>query len=124
MYTLYIWLPVPLIAIMLFAVIASQISRLYHDVILLTEVLPIYVLFVLITPFIAYALALFPLDIPAGRALTFSMSTRNSLAVLPLAFTLPAQPAPLVVAVIITQTIIELFAEIIYIRIIPTWLVT
>lgn len=52
------------------------------------------------------------------------MSTRNSLAVLPFAFTLPAQPAPLVVAVIITQTIIELFAEIIYIRIIPTWLVT
>lgn len=41
-----------------FAVIASQISRLYYDVILLTEVLPIYVLFVLITPFIAYALAL------------------------------------------------------------------
>lgn len=104
---------------------ASQISRLYHDVILLTEVLPIYESFLLITPLIAYALAhLFALDILAGRALTFSMSTRNSLAVLPLAFTLPAQPAPLVVAVIITQTIIELLAEIIYIHIIPTWLVT
>lgn len=52
------------------------------------------------------------------------MSTRNSLVVLPLAFALPAQFTPLVAAVIITQTIIELLAETIYIRIIPTRLVT
>lgn len=61
----------------------------------------------------------FKLDIRSGRALIFSGSTRNPLVVLPLALSLPNQLNTLVAAIIVTQTIIEIIGEIIYIRIVP-----
>jgi ACR3 family arsenite transporter len=49
---------------------------------------------------------------------SFSAATRNSLVVLPLAFAVPGG-VPMLPAVIVTQTIIELVSELLYVRWIP-----
>ncbi|MCH7323029.1 arsenic resistance protein [Solibacillus sp. MA9] len=114
------WLPVPFMGLVLIVVVASQIGKLYSDFEIIVRVIPIYILFLIITPlvsrFIAHA---FNLDKGAGRALIFSTGTRNSLVVLPLALALPKPWATLASAVIVTQTIVELIGEIIYIKVIP-----
>lgn len=58
------------------------------------------------------------LDVSSGRALVFSTGTRNSLVVLPLALAVPEQGA-LVAAVVVTQTLVELAGELVYIRMVP-----
>ena len=60
---------------------------------------------------------MFRLEVRAGRSIAFS-ATRNSLVVLPLAFAVPGG-VPLLPAIIVTQTIIELISELIYVRLIP-----
>ena len=60
----------------------------------------------------------FRLDAATGRALAFSAATRNSLVVLPLAFAVPSA-MPLLPAVIVTQTLIELVSELIYVQLMP-----
>ena len=52
------------------------------------------------------------------RAVAFSAATRNSLVILPLAFAVPGG-VPLVPAVVVTQTMIELVSELVYVRWIP-----
>ncbi|RFB15277.1 arsenic resistance protein [Bacillus sp. HNG] len=115
------WLPVPFMALVLIVVVASQIGKVYSDFALIVRVIPIYILFLIITPlvsrFIAFA---FKLDSGAGRALIFSTGTRNSLVVLPLALALPNSWGTLAAAVVVTQTIVELVGELFYIRVIPT----
>lgn len=107
-------------ALVLIVVVASQIGRIYSDWELILRVIPIYVLFLIITPFISRFIAyIFKLDIGAGRTLIFSTGTRNSLVVLPLALALLESWATLASAVIVTQTIVELIRELIYIRVIP-----
>lgn len=114
------WLPVPFMAIVLFVVIASQIGRVYEDLSVIIAVIPIYVLFHIMTLFISRATsAFFRIGPEDGRALIFSAGTRNSLVVLPLALTLPEEMATIAAAVIVTQTVIELIAELVYIRIVP-----
>ncbi|MNW51918.1 Sodium Bile acid symporter family protein [compost metagenome] len=117
------WLPLPFMAIVLFVVIASQIGRVYEDFSIIVAVIPIYALFHLITPFISRAIAsLFQIGPNDGRALIFSSGTRNSLVVLPLALTLPEEMAAIAASVIVTQTVIELFAELVYIRFVPKFI--
>jgi len=60
---------------------------------------------------------MFRLDAPAGRAMAFSTGTRNSLVVLPLALAVPGA-IPILPAVIVTQTLVELLGELAYIRLI------
>ena len=55
------------------------------------------------------------------RAITFSMGTRNSLVVLPLASILPEPLSTQVAVVIILQTVTELFGEVLYIKLVPKW---
>lgn len=117
------WLPVPFMALVLFIVIASQIGRVYEDFSVIIAVIPIYVLFHLITPFISrWISSLFQIGPKDGRALIFSTGTRNSLVVLPLALTLPDEMATIAAAVIVTQTVIELIAELVYICLVPNWI--
>ncbi|WP_438349354.1 arsenic resistance protein [Paenibacillus sp. FA6] len=114
------WLPVPFMALTLIVVVASQIEKVYTDFNVVVRVVPIYVLFLIIMPAISRLIAmLFRLDIGAGRALIFSSGTRNSLVMLPLALALPDDWATIAAAVIVTQTIVELIGELIYIRLIP-----
>jgi arsenite transporter len=114
------WLPVPFMALTLFVVISSQIGKLSTYIDLIIKVIPIYIAFMIIMPIISrYIAKWFKLDIGSGRALIFSGSTRNSLVVLPLALALPDNLSTSVAAIIVTQTIVELAGELIYIRLVP-----
>lgn len=81
--------------------------------------LPIYVAFHVVIPIVAWPVSkAVGLPPQAGRAIAFSAATRNSLVVLPLALAVPGA-IPLLPAVIVTQTLIELLASLIYIRVMP-----
>ncbi|MBK1439881.1 arsenic resistance protein [Parapedobacter sp. ISTM3] len=114
------WLPVPFMALTFFVVIVSQISALRNNPEPIFMVLPIYVTFALCAPAIGMLSAkMFNVDFFGARAVAFSTSTRNSLVVLPLAFSFPAPDNQLIAAVIIIQTIVEVLFELIYIKVIP-----
>lgn len=114
------WLPVPAMALVLFVVLASHITAVVRDINLLLPVIPIYVTFVLLAPLMGIGAArLFALPAVTARAVTFSASTRNSLVVLPLALALPEDVRGLAATVVILQTLIELVAELAYVRLIP-----
>ncbi|NMI05109.1 arsenic resistance protein [Paenibacillus sp. SZ31] len=114
------WLPVPMMALALLVVVASQIGKVYNDIAIIVNVIPIYVAFMIIMPWISRIIARqFRLNTGAGRALIFSSATRNSLVVLPLALALPPEWATIAAAVIVTQTMVELAGELIYIRLVP-----
>jgi len=114
------WLPVPFMALTFFVVIASQITILYHNPSPIIAVVPIYLVFGTIAPFIGKLSArIFKVETTGARAVAFSTSTRNSLVVLPLALALPAPENQLVAVVIVTQTIVEIVFELIYIKVMP-----
>ena len=109
-----------MMALALVVVVASQIGKVYHDLTTIMNVIPIYIAFLIIMPWISRIIAtLFQLDTGAGRALIFSAATRNSLVVLPLALSLPPEWATIAAAVIVTQTMVELAGELLYIRLVP-----
>ncbi|WP_431036084.1 arsenic resistance protein [Pseudomonas yamanorum] len=114
------WLPVPAMALVLMVVIGSQITALVRDIGLLAPVIPVYIGFLLLAPLMgALASRMFKLLATTARAVTFSASTRNSLVVLPLALALPEDIRGLAAAAVITQTLVELVGELLYIRLIP-----
>jgi len=103
----------------LLLVVASQIGRIDEYLPVVAQVVPIYIAFMAIMPFLARLTAYaFRLETQAGRALVFSAGTRNSLVVLPLALALP-DGWILASVVIVTQTLVELVGELIYIRLVP-----
>lgn len=112
-------LMVPLMMITLTVVIASQIRGVGQQIGALLGVVPLYIAFVVIMVPLGIGVGkLARLDVRTTRALTFSGVTRNSLVVLPLALSLPASLslAPLVV---VTQTLVELIAMVILVRLVP-----
>lgn len=114
------WLPVPAMAMVLVAVIGSQIAAVARQLEVLAPLLPVYAMFMLLAPALgAFSARLFRLAAPAARAVAFSSSTRNSLVVLPLALALPEPIRGLAAAAVITQTLVELVGELIYLRTIP-----
>ena len=113
------WGPVLLMALTLFLVIGAEVPRIGNALGDVLGVVPVYIAYVVAAPVVGWAIAhLFRLDAEAGRALVFSASTRNSLVVLPLAIAAPFDGG-LVAAVVVTQTLVELLAELAYIRIVP-----
>ncbi|MGD9665047.1 MAG: hypothetical protein AB7U34_07575, partial [Novosphingobium sp.] len=81
-------------------------------------VIPFYILFAMIAPLIGWGVGrLFRLDPAAARAVAFSAGTRNSLVVLPLALAVPGA-IPVLPAIIVTQTLVELISELVYVRLI------
>lgn len=117
------WLPVPFMALTLFVVITSQMTVLVANPSPILTVLPLYLIFHLIAPFAGkLASTIFHLKSITSITVSFSTSTRNSLVVLPLALALPAPNNHIVAAVIVTQTLVELVAELIYIKAIPFWI--
>ncbi len=112
-------LPVPATAFVLFIVLASVMPQigLAQNAALLAA--PIYVAFAIIAPIVGKIAATFMrLDGASVRAVSFSASYRNSLVILPLAFAVPGG-TPLLPAVILTQTIVELCFLPLYVRLIP-----
>ncbi|WP_442514363.1 arsenic resistance protein [Pseudomonas promysalinigenes] len=114
------WMPVPAMALVLVAVVASQIALVLRDFDQLLPVIPVYISFMLLAPLLGLASArLLRLPVAQARSVTFSAATRNSLVVLPLALALPEGLGGLAAAAVITQTLVELVSELIYVRIIP-----
>lgn len=112
-------LPVPATAIVLFVVVAAVVPELKPAIDKALSVVPIYIGFAILAPLIGWRMArLFRLDAPAGRAVAFSAATRNSLVVLPLGLAIPGA-VPVLPAIIVTQTLIELLSELVYVRLIP-----
>ncbi|HRC07804.1 MAG TPA: hypothetical protein PLV41_06285, partial [Miltoncostaeales bacterium] len=110
---------VPLMMATLAVVVGSQIAAVGSQVAALARVIPIYIAFVVIAVVIGkLAGRVARLEVPATRAVMFSVATRNSLVALPLALALPPQfsIAPLAV---VTQTLIELVAMVVLVRVIP-----
>lgn len=110
---------VPLIMLTLAVVIASQVRAVRDQLADLLPAAALFVAFVVVMTLVGIVVVRrADLDPAAGRAITFSGVTRNSLVVLPLALALPADfsLAPIVV---VTQTLIELVAMLVLVRIVP-----
>jgi arsenite transporter len=116
------WLPVPFMALTLLVVVASQLPKIGDSLGQVARVAPVYAAFLVVMAMVGMVTArAFGLGTKEGRALLFTGATRNSLVVLPLALALP--PAfDLTPAVVVAQTLVELAGLLIYVRVVPTWL--
>jgi len=112
-------MPVPATALVLFLVFAAVVPQLGLAVDGALRVVPIYVAYAVAAPVVGWFVGrLAGLDAPGARATAFSSATRNSLVVLPLAFAVPGA-VPLLPAVIVAQTVVELVASLVYMRVMP-----
>ncbi|WP_106225912.1 arsenic resistance protein [Legionella pneumophila] len=112
-------LPVPATALVLFLVVAAVAPTIGGAVDEVIKVLPVYIIFAIIAPVIGWLFSrMFNLSVSASRSIAFSISTRNSLVVLPLVFAVP-DAIPVLPAVVITQTLVELMSELVYVRLFP-----
>lgn len=117
------WLPVPMMGVTLFVVIASQLPRVQDSIDQIAAVVPVYMAFLIIMPLLGrLAAGLLGMDVGESRALVFTSVTRNSLVILPLALALPSGYA-LAPAVVVTQTLVELSGMVVLTRVVPGWLV-
>lgn len=109
--------PVPATAAVLAVVVAAVTPELGLAGNAAWRVAPVYLTFAVLAPIVGWVCA-GTLRLPPGQKLAaaFSASTRNSLVVLPLGLAIPGA-IPIVPAVIVTQTLIELMAELIYVKI-------
>ncbi|MEH0875901.1 arsenic resistance protein [Pectobacterium cacticida] len=113
------YLPVPATALVLFIVVAAIIPQLRTTWEWVLLAVPFYILFALLAPCLGWLTGrVFGVDSASGRAVAFSASTRNSLVILPLALAIPGA-LPLLPAVIVCQTLVELLSELVYIRVLP-----
>lgn len=114
-------LPVPATALVLAIVVMAVSPQLGRATAQVLQVLPVYLVFALLAPALGWWLArLARLPAAAARAVAFSTATRNSLVVLPLALAVPGA-MPLLPAVIVAQTLVELLAELVYIGVVARW---
>lgn len=114
-------LPVPATALVLFVVVAAVLPKLGPASEAALRVLPVYIAFAIAAPLLGWWLARrFGLGAAAGRAVAFSSGTRNSLVVLPLALAVPGA-VPVLPAIIVAQTLVELLGELVYVRRIARW---
>ncbi|MFT0849947.1 arsenic resistance protein [Achromobacter sp. F4_2707] len=112
-------LPVPATALVLFIVVAAVVPQSGAAIEAAVRVLPLYAVFAAVAPFLGWGVARFVgLPPAAGRAVAFSSATRNSLVVLPLALAVPGG-LPVLPAIVVTQTMVELVASVLYMRWIP-----
>lgn len=113
------WFPVPLLAVVVFIIAATQVRLVMDSIHILGRLSLIYVAFLIVAGFMALWLArLFGLPVLQGRVLAFSLGTRNSFVVLPLALALPPSFELAVVAVVY-QSLVELLGMAAYLWWVP-----
>ena len=114
-----IYLPVPLLALAVFIIAASQVNSVLGLSYVLWQVVFIFIGFLVIAGLLGKTLgSLFKLPPASARPLAFSFGTRNSFVMLPIALTLPNGWQAAVV-VIVFQSLVELFGMIALIRWVP-----
>jgi len=112
-------LSVPATALVPVVVVAAVLPQVGPAIGSALNVVPIYIAFAVLAPLLGWLVGrLFGMEAPIGRAIAFSAATRNSLVVLPLAFSVPGA-IPVLPAVIVTQTLVELLGELAYVRWMP-----
>lgn len=113
--------PVAATAVVLFIVILAVLPQLGSAINAVWRVLPIYVVYAILAPIIGWWVAQrAKLDSASSRSITFSAATRNSLVVLPLALAVPGA-IPVLPAIIVAQTLVELISELVYVRVVAKW---
>ncbi len=112
-------LPVPLLAIVLLLISISQVSQISTTGRFLWILVILFPMYLLAAALVGKGLsALFRLPTRTGRTVIFSLGTRNSFVVLPLALSLP-EVWSAAVTVIVVQSLVELFGMMIYLRWVP-----
>ncbi len=113
------WGPVPLLAVVVCLIAAAQVGTVRQGLHVLPLVVPVFAVFLVAAALVAKALARW-LALPAtqGRTLAFSLGTRNSFVVLPLALALPAGWEATAV-VIVVQSLVELLGMAAYLWWVP-----
>jgi arsenite transporter len=113
------WLPVPLLALVVFLIAGTQVNVVIGALAFMPVVVPIFVIFLLLAALIAWILARWlRLSIDQGRTLAFSLGTRNSFVILPFALALPVG-WEVVAVIIVVQSLVELFGMVFYLWWIP-----
>lgn len=113
------WFPVPLLALVVFLISASQVQAVAESLPVLPQVAGVFISFLVLALIAGLALArVFDLPARSGRALVFSLGTRNSFVVLPLALAL-TQEWRLAIVVIVFQSLIELLGVLVYLKAVP-----
>lgn len=116
-------LPVPLLALVVFIIAASQVNSLNGLYQVMAQVVLIFIGFLVFAGWLGKLLGkLFRLPAASARTLAFSFGTRNSFVMLPIALTLPDAWQTAVV-VIVFQSLVELFGMIVYLRWVPNTLI-
>ncbi|RAT14841.1 arsenic resistance protein [Lonsdalea populi] len=111
--------PVPATALVLAVITAFVVPQLTQSRGTALAVLPVYLLFSALAPLAGWGVArLLKLNAAEGRGVVFSAATRNSLVILPLALAVPGA-LPLMPVVVVSQTLVELIAELIYVHWVP-----
>ncbi len=110
---------VPLVMLVLTLVVASQIDAIRERLFDLGAAIGVFALYAAVMTVVALAVARAArLGSRDSRAVVFSGVTRNSLVVLPLVLALPA-PLDLAPLVVVSQTLVELVAMVILVRLAP-----
>ncbi|MBS97721.1 MAG: bile acid:sodium symporter [Oceanospirillaceae bacterium] len=117
------WLPIPLLGLVLLLIAGSQVGLVIDNGTLLWSVLVVFVLYLAVAAITGkYLGRIFRLTPHAGRTLTFSLGTRNSFVMLPLALSLP-DAWGVAVVVIVFQSLVELFGMLAFLRWVPGFLI-
>lgn len=113
------WAPVPLLAVVVFLIAASQVENVLGALPVLGGVAGVFIAYLAAALLLGLALSrLFSLPDRSARVLIFALGTRNSFVVLPLALALSSQWA-VVAVVIVFQSVVELFGVIVYLKLLP-----
>lgn len=108
------WFPVPLLALVVFSISAAQVKIVMSALDTLPMLFCIFSLFLVMAGLLSVAISnAFSLPSDQGRVLAFSLGSRNSFVVLPLALALPSS-FDMTVVVIVFQSLVELFGMAIY----------
>jgi arsenite transporter len=114
--------PVVLLAGTVLVIAASQIQQVLRDAGQLLAVILVFVAYVALAAVVGrFTVRLYSLPARVGRGVVFSVGTRNSFVVLPLALALPPE-WHLAVAVIVIQAFVEMLGMLAFIRLVPGWL--
>ena len=113
-------MPVPLLTVVLFIISMTQVSQIDSTGSLIWPLMILFPAYLLAAALVGKALRrVFRLPAATGRTVIFSLGTRNSFVVLPLALSMPEAWAVAVV-VIVVQSLLELFGMMLYLRWVPS----
>lgn len=117
------WFPIPLLAIVVLLIAASQVGIMTSEIVILWPVLLVFIVYLVAAAGVGLLLSR-ALNLPprTGRTLVFSLATRNSFVMLPLALALPGGWSAAAV-VIVMQSLVELFGMSVFLRWVPEHLI-